>query len=177
MIRSVFAALGCLGLTAGCQNAAPAATGDAAELVQRLADAPEGADPDSCWGLDATPAVVETVTDQIMVAPAQLASDGSVARPAVYRTETRQAIVQARKETVFETPCPDRMTPDFVASLQRALQVRDHYAGKITGVMDGPTRGAIRRFQKPRGLDSGLLSLDSARALGLVALDRSAFGG
>jgi peptidoglycan hydrolase-like protein with peptidoglycan-binding domain len=36
--------------------------------------------------------------------------------------------------------------------------------------MDNRTRAAVRRFQKPQGLDSGILSLAAARKLGLVAI-------
>jgi peptidoglycan hydrolase-like protein with peptidoglycan-binding domain len=38
--------------------------------------------------------------------------------------------------------------------------------------MDAGTRKAVRRYQAARGLDSDILALDSARALGLVALPR-----
>lgn len=69
-----------------------------------------------------------------------------------------------------ETPCDTNLTPDFQASLQRALQARGLYAGPITGQMDAGTEAAIRAFQAPLGLDSPILSLAAAERLGLVAV-------
>ncbi|MBV1897027.1 MAG: peptidoglycan-binding protein [Rhodobacteraceae bacterium] len=120
--------------------------------------APPGAEPGSCWGKEVTPAIVETVIHQVVV------------QPGVYKTETRQAIVRERKETWFQRPCDAEMTPEFIASLQRALGARDLYRGNISGEMDNRTRASVRRFQKPLGLDSGVLSLTAARKLGLVAV-------
>ena len=132
--------------------------------------APPGAKPGSCWGKQVSPAVIETVTHQVMVQPAQIRADGSVLQPGIFKTETRQAIVRERKETWFQRPCDAEMSPEFIASLQRALSARDLYRGQISGEMDSRTRASVRRFQKPLGLDSGILSLASARKLGLVAI-------
>lgn len=134
------------------------------------AEAPPGAAPGTCWGKTETPARIETVTEQVQLAPAETDPAGRVTRPATYATETRQVIVQERVITWFETPCPATLTPDFIASVQRALAARDLYRGPVTARMDARTRAAIRSYQADRGLDSGVLSLDSARGLGLVAI-------
>lgn len=158
-------------LAAGCarMDVPDVAQLDEPEPVKTHAMLPPGADPDACHGQDVTPAVIETVTEQVMLQPAQIGSDGTVLYPAVYKTETRQAIVQERRELWFETPCGAELTPEFVASLQRALKVRGVYRGAITGEMNARTRRAIRAFQKPQGLDSAILSTAAARQLGLVA--------
>lgn len=130
--------------------------------------APPGAEPGTCWDRDDTPAVVETVTEQVVLAPARLNEDGTVAKPAAYKTETRQKIVKPRQETWFETPCPDAFTPEFTASLQRALKARGHYRGPVTGEMNRATLIAVRAYQKPQGLDSATLSLAAARQMGLA---------
>ncbi|MGE4325742.1 MAG: peptidoglycan-binding domain-containing protein, partial [Pseudodonghicola sp.] len=39
-----------------------------------------------------------------------------------------------------------------------------------TGRMDSRTEAAVRRYQKPLGLDTGILTLETARKLGLVAI-------
>ena len=135
--------------------------------------APPGAKPGTCWGKSITPAVVETVTEQVLLQPAEIRADGSITQPAIYKTETRQAIVQERVETWFETPCADILTAEFIATLQRALAARDIYRGPVSGVMDTRTRAAIRRYQAPQGLDSGILSLAAARKLGLVSVERN----
>jgi len=141
------------------------------DLIQTLAEAPPGAAPGTCWGKVVTPAVIETVTDQVLVRPPELMPDGTIARPGAYKTDIRQEIVTERQVTWFETPCPADLTPDFVASLQRALKARMIYRGAISGDMDVRTRAAVRKYQRPEGLDSGILSLAAARKLGLVAVE------
>ncbi|MEW9919007.1 peptidoglycan-binding domain-containing protein [Marimonas sp. MJW-29] len=171
-------ALCALGLLAGCESASPTAQAPAAEpgVFTPTRNGPEGAAAGTCWGRTVSPAVVESVSQRVQVKPAKVNPDGTVAELPVYRTENRQVIVTPRRDNWFETPCPDVLTPEFISSLQRALQARGTFGGIVTGVMDAPTRAAVQRFQKPRGLDSGVLSLDSARALGLVAVDRATSG-
>ena len=119
------------------------------KLTVPRAVAPPNAKPGTCWGQDATPATVETVTEQILLQPAEIDSAGRQIQPAVYKTETRQQIVKERQEVWFETPCDNIRTPEFVASLHRALKARKLYRGAITGQFDNRTRRAIRRYQKP----------------------------
>lgn len=158
-------------LLAGCAGAGlpdVARLGEPAPVKTR-ATPPPGSDPNACYGQDATPAVVETVTEQIMLQPAQIDVDGTVTYPAIYKTETRQAIVRERRELWFEIPCAREMTPEFIATLQRALKARDFYRGPITGEMTPRTRRAIRAYQQPQGLDSAILSKAAAKKLGLVS--------
>ena len=165
-------------LTASAAAFALAACGkapmpDVAQLVEpqvkttRTAP-PPGLDPNGCYAQDVTPAVVETVTEQVMMQPASVSTDGKVLYPAVYKTETRQAIVEERRELWFETLCADQLTPEFISSLQRALTARGHYRGPVDGVMTARTRRAVRAYQKPQGLASGILSNAAARQMGLV---------
>ena len=170
MTRTLILSLMAAGLLTACERALPV-TGPGAPVVARSgAEAPAGAAPGTCWGKVVTPAVIETVTDQVLERPAGIGDDGTPKRPATYRTETRQKIVEERRVTWFETPCPEIRTPDFVASLQRALSARGHYHGPVTGRMDARTRAAVRRYQATDGPESGILSLASARRLGLVAI-------
>ena len=165
-------ALAAVSLLWGC--GAPLPMPSEPDLVQRLDTAPPGAAPGQCWGKHVSPAVIETVTEQVVLQPAEILTDGSIAQPAIYKTETRQAIVKERQETWFETPCPAQLTPDFNASVQRALKARGKYTGLVNGLLDARTRAAIRAFQAPQGLDSGNLSMAAARKLGLVAVPRTA---
>ncbi|AHM02546.1 hypothetical protein roselon_00081 [Roseibacterium elongatum DSM 19469] len=132
---------------------------------------PPDADPDACYGREITPAVIETVTEQVMIQPPQISAMGAVREPGVFVTETQQRIVQDRRELWFETPCQADSDPEFIASLQRALAARGQYRGPINGVMDTRTRRAIRAYQAPQGLDSAILSLAAARQLGLAIWD------
>jgi peptidoglycan hydrolase-like protein with peptidoglycan-binding domain len=115
--------------------------------------------------------VIETVTEHLLIQPAEVLTDGTVTRPAIYKTETTQKIVQERRETWFQAPCDDVQTAEFVASVQRALAARGLYRGPVNGEMDRATRSAVRRYQAPQGLDSGILSLAAARELGLIAVE------
>lgn len=134
--------------------------------------APAGATPGSCWARDVTPAVIETRTAQVREQPAILNPDGSLLAPAIYATETRQDIVVPRKEYVFETLCAKDIGPEIFSSLQRALAARDLYDGPISGEINLATEAALRRFQRSQGLETALLTIETARQLGLVAVAR-----
>ncbi|MAN13407.1 MAG: peptidoglycan-binding protein [Dinoroseobacter sp.] len=158
----------------------PAPSPEVARLLDRdgtivtRGEGPENARPDACYAQDVTPAVIETVTEQVMVAPPQVDAGGTVTSPAIFQTETRQRIVTERDDLWFETPCAAENDPEFIAMVQRALAVRGHYRGPVTGVMDLRTRRAIREYQRPQGLNSGALSLAAARLLGLAVWDPEA---
>lgn len=134
---------------------------------------PPDAEPGACYGKEVSPAVIETVTQHVVVRAAKYGDDGELLSPAAYRTETVQKILQERADIWFKTPCSGVRVGAYTASLQRALKVRGYYHGRISGEMDGRTRRAVRKYQLPLGLDSGTLSLASARRLGLVAVERS----
>lgn len=174
MIRAITTASAlALALVACSRPGTPAAPSElnlAADLRTTEPKPREG----ECWASDTTPAVIETVTEQVMVAPAELAPDGSVLTPAAFHTETRQSIVRERAQVWFRTPCPADQTVEFVATLQRALKARGYYLAPVTGTLDPSTREAVRRFQEPLGLDSPELSLEAARRLGIVAADPDA---
>jgi hypothetical protein len=160
---------GCLGDTVTRAPQTPA-NDDIGPLVQ-----PAVVDPRSgtCFARATTPAIIETVTEQIMVQPAVVRSDGSVQSPAAFRTVTRQQILRERREVEFETPCNSVLTPQFVASVQRALLARGYYDGAINGLIDRRTTASIERFQTDQNdVHTGQLTLKTAQTLGLVALPR-----
>lgn len=142
------------------------------QLTQVIDAPPPGADPEACWGKTVSPATIETVSQKVLVQPAQISSDGRIQAPPVYRDETRQEVVVPRREQWFEVPCAQDLTPEFVSSVQRALQARNYYLGPITGNLDMRTRRAVRAYQVDQGLDSGVLTVAAARQLGLWALER-----
>lgn len=174
--RAMLCAAG-LALLGACMQPSPEDTPTRAHfpaLEAARVPPPDDAPKDSCWARDATPAVIETVTDQVIEQPAILNADGSLLAPAIYATETRQEIVVPRREYVFETVCAARITPDFISSLQRALQARGLYDGPISGVINRATQAALRGFQTDQNVETSLLTIRTARALGLVAVERPA---
>jgi hypothetical protein len=164
------------GALAACDTAAlvPAQAPPEPGVAKPTRDGPEGAAEGTCWGKTISPAVIETVSQQIQVKPAKVNPDGTIGTLPVYRTEARQKIVTPRRDNWFETPCPEVLTTEFVSTLQRALQVRDLYNGKITGDINRRTRNAVLSFQQTLGGPaSEVLSLKAARALGLVSVERT----
>lgn len=186
-MRTVLIIAACGGLAA-CQSAGP----DRASFTSVIAPVttsrdmgvevsrgfgPPDADPDSCYGREIDPAVIETVTEQTVVQPAEVAPDGTVLRPAILETATEQRMVEDRREIWFETPCEMEGNAAHVATLQRALAARGLHQGPVTGEMDAATLAAIRAYQAPQGLDSAILSLAAARQLGLSVWDPELAGG
>lgn len=155
---------------AACEMALPSAV-DAPARIALVSGAPKDAAPGTCWGQQTTPAVIETVERDILITPAQVSPDGVIQQPAVYRKQRAQEIVVPRQRTWFQVPCAADLTPDFVATLQRALTARGLYAGPISGQMTPRTRTAIQTFQASNGFDSQILTTETARQLGLVAVD------
>ena len=157
----------------------PVTTSGASGVQVTRGYGPPDANPQSCYGREVDPAVIETIIEQVMVEPEQLDRDGNVRRPAVFVTATEQRIIEDRTETWFETPCAMEGNADYITNLQRALTARGLYNGPATGVMDRATARGIRAYQQPQGLDSGVLSLAAARQLGLSIWDPelSASGG
>jgi peptidoglycan hydrolase-like protein with peptidoglycan-binding domain len=69
----------------------------------------------------------------------------------------------AQSSTVFTSA-------DSIRSAQMVLRDRGFYDGPINGVMNQPTRNALRQFQRDRNLAaSGDLDLSTARALGIAS--------
>ncbi|MDG1803126.1 MAG: peptidoglycan-binding domain-containing protein [Paracoccaceae bacterium] len=124
-----------------------------------------------CFVRDISPAVIEVVTDQEVVVPEVRDASGNVIQPAVIRKIDRPAVTETRDQTLFEALCPERLTPDLVSTLQRALAARGDYRGSITGTYDRNTARAVQRHQKSRGLDSPTLAIMTARDLGLIVVD------
>ncbi|GGD35577.1 peptidoglycan-binding domain-containing protein [Sinisalibacter lacisalsi] len=167
----VLAAFGFTACTAdGGEDVARADLGEEV-VITDFTLGPPGARPGACYGKDVTPAVIEQVTERMLVAEAEIGPEGNIITPAKYEERTSHQVVTGREVIYFETPCPPRWTPDFIASVQRALAARGIYKGTPSGTLDHATRQAIRAFQVRNGLNSGILSTENARALGLVEID------
>ena len=165
------------GIASLCTLATLAAC-DAPSSVSREAQAPQTRPPlaspvaqGACRTLETVPAVYEHVMGEIQVVQGQVAEDGTVIRAPVYRQAPVPRIVRERGEITFDVPCPAQMTPEFIRSVQRALIARGYLSGTVSGTLDARTNASIRRYQTERGLQSAQLSLETARALGLIAVD------
>ena len=124
-----------------------------------------------CVATERTDPTYKEVPRQVEVIPAEYGADGVLVNPPVYRNTSVRQIDQEGTVLRFPAPCPPVYTPEFIASVQRALAARGLYSGAITSQLDQGTRAAIRRYQSARGLDSDKLALETARDLGLVAVE------
>ena len=116
--------------------AVPISAGEGRDRDHARRRAAECRFPRHCHANESTPAVIGDggVTEQVMLQPPQIGTDGIVREPAVYVTETQQRIVEERRELWFEIPCQLQLgDPDFIASMQRALATRGLYSGPVTG--------------------------------------------
>lgn len=119
------------------------------------------------------PALIETVTEQVIVQPEKRGIDVQTGQPiiispATYRTETIQKIIRDRHEDWVEIVCVKDLTVVFIQTLQRALAARRYYRGPITGVMDEATKRAVRKIQKNRGINTSEVTQELAENYGLV---------
>lgn len=158
---------------AACGNPIPVEapqTGDlSTELIHLDHPGPPPGPEGTCWASAITPAVFETTTEQTLATPEVRDAAGTVTTPASYRTVAKLKMLRDRNEVWFKTPCAADMTPDFIATLQRALKARGLYLLPLTGVMDAATSEAVRRYQASRSFDSPVLTLAATRELGIVA--------
>jgi hypothetical protein len=129
----------------------PLSAREGAIEVMRGAGPPD-ADPSACYANESTPAVIETVTEQVMIQPPQIASDGRLLEPAVFVSESQQRIIRERRELWFQIPCEMQVgDPEFIASLQRALAARGLYQGPVHGRDDPPHRARDPRLSRATG--------------------------
>lgn len=68
----------------------------------------------------------------------------------------------------YQVPCPEVVTAEFIASVQRALAARNLYQGPISGQQNEATAEAVRTYQATLGIWSSALSVEAGRKLGLL---------
>ena len=113
----------------------------------------------------AIPAKYRTVTKTVEATPA------SVQRtpvPETYKTITKTVEAAPARTVWTSVLCDVNTTPDVVTRMQRALKSAGHYGGPIDGVIGSQTRRAISSYQAAQGVESDILTIDSARKLGIL---------
>ncbi|SEP98702.1 Putative peptidoglycan binding domain-containing protein [Loktanella sp. DSM 29012] len=126
-----------------------------------------------CFARTAPRTRVDIVDRVEQVAPARRDAAGTIIDPPVFRTVSEPTARTVGEGTRFEAVCPPVLTNEaFVQSLQRALLIRRAYDGPISGVYDPATRAAVQQLQRNGDLDSPVLSVATARDLGIFAQAR-----
>lgn len=111
------------------------------------------------------PAEYSTITKKVEVTPTTVKK---IEVPATYKTVTR-TVEDAPARTVWTSVlCDINTTPDVVRRLQNALKSKGHYGGPIDGIIGAQTRRGVASYQASNGVDSDILTLDSAKKLGLI---------
>ena len=126
---------------------------------------------DQCYFEKITPAEISTQVEPRLVQSEKRNTTGHLVSPAQYEITRTQTIIKPRSVTKIDAVCPEDLTPEFIASLQRAFQARGLFFSTITGAMDTPTRRAILNFQTARGVESATVMKATAQELGLVVFD------
>ena len=107
-----------------------------------------------------------------MVQPEKRNSAGQLVSPAQYETTRTLTITKARSITKIDAVYPEDLTPEFIASLQRAFKARGLFSSTITGLMVTSTRRAILNFQTVRGVKSATVMKATAQELGLAVIEQ-----
>ena len=156
----------------GCVDGKRYNTQASAEHLPHGMSGPADASKGSCWQKNITPAVFDTVTRQIQVSPQKNLnpSDKKTKATTQYQTKTRHVMVKKRNEAWFETLCPAQLNKALVTALQHALKDQKLYDGAIHGHLTDDTLTAIGMLQQKNGINSDVLGLRTAEALGLLSV-------
>jgi len=127
---------------------------------------------DQCYFENITPAEISTQVKTRLVQPEKRNTAGQLVSPAQYETTRIQTITKARSITKIDAVCPEDLTPEFIASVQRAFKARGLFSSTITGSMDTSTRRAILNFQTVRGVKSATVMKATAQELGLTVIEQ-----
>lgn len=133
------------------------------------------------------PAKYKTVKRQVMANPA---STRKVEIPATYKTvkvrklvsepQERRIPIPAEYQTLTKTAqvseghlewkrvlCETNVTPEIIARIQNALANSGFDPGPIDGVLGMQTHGAIKAYQRDKGLATGGLTYETIKSLGI----------
>lgn len=127
----------------------------------------------ACFVPYTAPAVIETVTEQVLVQEEKRKIDPEtgqsvIVSPAIYSTKTIQKIISDRREAKIDIVCPRDQNIDFIHTLQRALAARGFYHSAINGQMDERTKRAVRKVQKSYGVNISDVTIELAESYGLI---------
>lgn len=111
------------------------------------------------------PAEYKTVTKTVEDRPTTVKREEI---PAVIKSVDREVEVAQARTLWTQVLCEVNTTNEVVTRLQRALKISGHYNGKIDGIIGSGTRRAIMSYQKAQGVESDILTIESAKTLGVI---------
>ncbi len=110
------------------------------------------------------PAEYATVKVQKVVEPAR---EQRVDIPAEYETLEKRIKVDDERMAWRSVLCETNMGAEIVLAIQRALSGAGYDPGPVDGVIGVQTLGAVRSYQRAKGLPTGGLTLTTLHALGV----------
>ena len=110
------------------------------------------------------PAEYKTVAVRKLVTPAEVTSTPI---PETYQTISRTEKVTDGRMEWQSILCETNAKPGVVSSLQQALKNAGHDPGPIDGVIGVRTMGAVKSYQRAKGLPEGQLTMDTLNSLGV----------
>ena len=81
--------------------------------------------------------------------------------------EFKKLIEKGGQQMWLGVVCRNKLTPNFIKRLQRALQEIGSYDGEISGELFGDTLESLKAYQTNHNLPVGFVDLESMRSLGL----------
>lgn len=110
------------------------------------------------------PAIKKRIAKKVLV-EAERTVDITI--PAVYKNVQKKVPLTASKVVWRPVLCDYNITPNVVVKIQEALTLRGFDTGGVDGIFGGKTSEAVNRFQKSLGLESGGITIETLRALGV----------
>lgn len=108
------------------------------------------------------PAEYNTVRVKKMIKPA---AEKRIVIPAEYNQITKREQISDGRMEWRPILCETNATPQVISSLQRSLSAKGHNPGPIDGVLGSQTMGAVRSYQREKGLVTGQLTMETLKAL------------
>ena len=87
----------------------------------------------TCFFEKITPAEISTRIETRVIRAEKRDARGQLISPTQYETTRTQTITKPRSVTKIDAVCPEDLTPEFIASLQHAFQVRGLFSAPVTG--------------------------------------------
>lgn len=110
------------------------------------------------------PAVKKTITKKVLVQPEKTID---VKVPAKYKIVKKKVAVTPSKVVWRPVLCDYNITKDVIMKIQESLSLRGFDTGGVDGVFGSKTSAAVKEFQKSLGFQSGGITLETLRALGV----------
>ena len=111
------------------------------------------------------PAQYRNVTKTVEATPSSVKR---TAIPETYKTVTKTVEAAPARTVWTSVLCDVNTTPDVVRRLQTALKSAGHYSGPIDGIIGSETRRGIASYQAATGVQSDILTIESAKKLGII---------